>query len=100
MFLIRMLFVAMAIGSVARGLGAEASVDAKASAILDGLSAQLSAAKTAEVDLRLGVHATNGPALLGDLAANYSLAIERPNKMALVLKEELPSTPPGTWCSI
>src|SRR3954467_835190 len=89
MFLIRMLLLAVAIGGGAGGVAvaAEGSVDAKATAILDGLSAQLAAAKTAEVELRLGVRATNGPAPLGDLAANYSLAIERPNKLALVLKE-------------
>jgi peroxiredoxin len=87
MFLIRMLFVAMAVGGVVCGVGAETPVDAKSSTILNGVSAQLSATKTAEVELRLSVHATNGPAPLGELSANYSLSIERPNKMALVLKD-------------
>src|SRR6476619_7570804 len=87
MFLMRILLVAMAIGGWLRGFGAEALVDAKVNAILNALSAQLSAAKTAEVNLRLTVSATNGPASLGEVAANYSLAVERPNKMALVLKD-------------
>lgn len=87
MLLIRMLLVAMAVGGAMCGVPAEASVDAKSNAILNGVSAQLAGAKTAEVELRLRVRATNGPAPLGELNANYSLAIERPNKMALVLKE-------------
>jgi peroxiredoxin len=87
MFLMRMLFVALAMGGCLRGFGAEALVDPKASAILNAACAQLSAAKKAEVILRLTVSATNGPAPLGDVAANYSLAVERPNKMALLLKD-------------
>jgi hypothetical protein len=87
MILLRMLFVALAIGGWLGGLRAEALIDAKASAIVNALSAQLSAAKSAEVNLRLRVSSTNGPAPLGDVAANYSLAVERPNKMALLLKD-------------
>src|SRR3954469_25212957 len=86
MFLIRMLFVAMAMGGL-HAFCAEASVGAKANVILNAVSAQLAATKTAEVDLGLVVSATNGPAALGEAAANYSLSIQRPNKMALVLKE-------------
>jgi hypothetical protein len=87
MFLIRLLCVAIAMSGVWRVVSAEAVVDAKASAILNSVSAQLAAAKTAEVELRLAVTATNGPAAVGDLAANYALSVERPNKMALVLKQ-------------
>src|SRR4051812_22572352 len=88
MFLMRkLLVVVIAIGGALGGFGAEVRVDAKAGAILDALGAQLSAAKTAGVNLRLNVKNTNGPAPLGDLTADYLLSVERPNKMALVLKE-------------
>src|ERR1051326_8653364 len=87
MFLMRMLpVIAIALGG-AFGFAADATVDAKTGAILNALGAHLSAAKTAEVNLRLAVKNTNGPAPRGDLTADYLLSVERPNKMALVLNK-------------
>lgn len=87
MFLFRILVIAVMAGSAWRGVATEAVVDPKADAILTALGAQLSSAQTAEVELRLGVKSTNGPAPVGDLEAIYSLAVARPNKIAMVLKQ-------------
>lgn len=66
--------------------GAEARVDAKSNEILNAVGAGLAAAKSAELELRLSVKTTNGPTPGEDLAAAYTLVVERPNKFALVLK--------------
>lgn len=87
MSLMRILVIAVLTACAWQGVAAEAVVDPKADAILTALSARLSSAQTAEVELRLAVKSTNGPAPVGDLAATYSLAVARPNKIAMVLKQ-------------
>src|SRR5256885_270899 len=84
MFLIWRLLVFAIASGVFLAFGGEA-VDPKAGAILNSLGATLAAAKSAEVELHLAVKTTNGPAAAGDLAADYLLSVDRPNKMALVL---------------
>jgi cytochrome c biogenesis protein CcmG/thiol:disulfide interchange protein DsbE len=62
-------------------------VDARSNEILTAIGAQLAGAKTAEVGLHLAVKTPTAPKGEGDLAADYLLSIERPNRMALVVKE-------------
>src|SRR4051812_25050534 len=87
MFLARRFVALFAFVWSFNALAADAIVDAKSAAILQNLSLQLTAAKTAEVNLHLTAKTTNAPIADGNLAADYALAIERPNKMALVLKD-------------
>ena len=73
--------------SLAANIFAAQKIDAKADDLLKRVSAHIASAKTAEVELRLGIKIP-APEGARDMAANYSLSIERPNKMALLLKDE------------
>ena len=63
-----------------------AAVDVDAARILNRIGAQLTGANTAEVNLRLNVKTPTAPTGEGDLAADYKLSVERPNRMALILQ--------------
>src|SRR5437762_2803948 len=86
MVLIWRLVVFVFVSGAFFAIGAEAKIDAKANEVLNALGATLVAAKSAEVELHLAVKTTNGPVAAGDLVADYLLSVERPNRMALVLK--------------
>jgi hypothetical protein len=66
-----------------------AKVDGRSEEILRKLSAEISTAKTAEVELHLSAKVQQAQPILPKeaLDAQYSLSIERPNKLALLLKE-------------
>jgi hypothetical protein len=66
---------------------ARGAVDVEAGRLLDSISAALTNARTAEVDLYLAVKTPTAPTGEGDLAADYKLSVERPNRMALVLQK-------------
>ncbi|MGZ5546314.1 MAG: DUF2092 domain-containing protein [Limisphaerales bacterium] len=90
-FKLRALFFLWAWGAIV-GIGAETptpapKVDARADEILSALGAQLAGAKTAEAQLHLAVKTPIAPRGEGDLAADYSLSVARPNRLAMVVKE-------------
>ena len=74
-----------AILALVLALPAFAALDAESARILDHISARLTTAKTAQVNLRLNVKTPTAPTGEGDLTANYKLSVERPNRMALIL---------------
>lgn len=65
---------------------AQGAVDPEAGRVLDSISSTLTNARAAEVDLHLAVKTPTAPSGEGDLAADYRLSVERPNRMALVLQ--------------
>lgn len=75
--------VALVFGTLCFGI--HAAVDPEAARILDALSTTLTNARAAEVELRLTVKTPTAPT--GNLAADYRLSVERPNRMALVLEK-------------
>jgi hypothetical protein len=71
----------------ALGVWVHGAVDPEAGRVLDAVSAALTNARTAEVDLHLAVKTPTAPSGEGELAADYKLSVERPNRMALVLQK-------------
>jgi peroxiredoxin len=70
-----------------RSANAAQKVDARVNEIMVAIGAQLAPAKTAEVNLHLAVKTPTAPTGEGDLAADYFLSVQRPNRWALLLKQ-------------
>lgn len=67
--------------------GAEPKIDPRAAELLRKVTTQVQAAKTAELDLRLEAQLKSEAAPKDNISMRYGLSIERPNKIALLLKE-------------
>lgn len=67
--------------------GADSRIDPRAAELLRKVTAQVQSAKTAEMDLRLEALLKSEAAPKDNISMRYGLSIERPNKIALVLKE-------------
>src|SRR4051812_17076667 len=76
-----MLLMGLIAGNV---FAAAPAIDAASEKLLRQVTAEFRAAKTAEVDLHLGVKIKTPPQ---NLTADYSLSIARPNKFALIRKQ-------------
>jgi hypothetical protein len=78
-----LLLIALMVGVA---VAAEPKIDAKAKELARKLTGQFEAAKTAEVDLEVTVKLAGAEG--EKLPATYSLAVEKPNRLAMVLKDE------------
>jgi len=89
----RMLFlwrvIAVLLAGASAGFAAEKplDIDAAADRVMRNVATTMGAAKTAEVDLGLTINMEQAPVPQGNLVVSYALAIERPNKLAMALKE-------------